>query len=47
MTRQTTFSNRLAAAASALFISLTLFIGTVSTPDTAYAHTTVTVSDQA
>ncbi|MFO1254389.1 MAG: hypothetical protein U1E37_01790 [Sphingomonadaceae bacterium] len=39
MTHQNTFTGRLAAAASAFFISLVLISGTVSTPSTAQAQT--------
>jgi len=38
MTTQSNFTSRLAAAASAFFISLVLITGTVSTPTTAQAH---------
>lgn len=39
MTNQTTFSSKLAAAASALVLSLVLISGTVSMPQTAQAQT--------
>ena len=38
MTTQSTFTSRLAAAASAFMISLVLISGTVSTPTTAQAR---------
>jgi hypothetical protein len=38
MTHQTTFASRLAAAASAFFISLVLVTGTVTAPSMAQAH---------
>ena len=37
MTQQSTFANKLAAAASALVLSLVLISGTVSMPSTAQA----------
>lgn len=39
MTQQTTFANKLAAAASALALSLILFGGTVTMPSAAQAQT--------
>ena len=39
MTHQTTFTSKLAAAASAFFISLVLITGTVTTPAPAHAST--------
>lgn len=39
MTQQSTFANKLAAAASALVLSLVLISGTVSMPSTAQAQT--------
>lgn len=39
MTVQSNFTSKLAAAASAFFISLVLITGTVSTPSTAQAST--------
>ena len=44
MTHQTTFANKLAAAASALVLSLVLISGTVSMPSTAQAHT-ITIAE--
>ena len=39
MTQQSTFANKLAAAASAFVLSLVLISGTVSMPSTAQAQT--------
>ncbi len=39
MTHQSTFANKLAAAASAFILSLVLISGTVSMPSTAQAQT--------
>lgn len=45
MTANSTFTGRLAAAASALFLSMVLLAGTISVPTPAYAQTTVTVGE--
>lgn len=47
MTKNNSFTSRLTAAASAFFISMVLIAGTVTTPQTAQAHTTVTIGDAA
>lgn len=46
MTHPTTLSNKLAAAASALILSLVLISGTVSMPSSAQAQT-VTIAETA
>jgi hypothetical protein len=47
MQNQNTFTSKLTAAASAFMISLVLIAGTVTTPQTANAQTTLTVGEAA